>query len=130
MAVTRIDQALAGKVAGVQVKPVSGEPGAANQDKWYWQYFSRSGPLYVVDGFPTANIQTLNPNDIETMDILKDASATAIYGSRGSNGVVIINTKRGKAGRTNISFDTYYGIAKGIKETGNEECDGTGAIHL
>jgi TonB-dependent SusC/RagA subfamily outer membrane receptor len=62
-----------------------------------------------VDGFPTDNIQTLNPNDIESMDILKDASATAIYGSRGSNGVIMINTKRGSSGKAKITFDTYYG---------------------
>ncbi len=66
-------------------------------------------PLYVVDGFPTGNIENLNPNDIESIDILKDASATAIYGSRGSNGVVIINTKRGSSGKPNISFNAYTG---------------------
>ncbi|HZG23257.1 MAG TPA: TonB-dependent receptor [Chitinophagaceae bacterium] len=111
LAVTRIDQALLGKVAGVQVKPSTGEPGAAPQIRVRGIGSISAGgtPLYVVDGFPTDNIQSLNPNDIETMDVLKDASATAIYGSRGSNGVIIINTKRGKSGKTNINFDTYYG---------------------
>ncbi|MBN8824925.1 MULTISPECIES: TonB-dependent receptor [unclassified Spirosoma] len=111
LGVTRIEQGLAGRVAGVQVKVVSGEPGAAPQIRvrGIGSISAGASPLYVVDGFPTDNIQTLNPNDIETLDILKDASATAIYGSRGSNGVVIITTKRGKAGKANITLDTYYG---------------------
>ncbi|MBE7170284.1 MAG: TonB-dependent receptor [Williamsia sp.] len=114
LAVTRADQALLGKVAGVQVKPVSGEPGASPQIRirGIGSISAGAGPLYVVDGFPTSNIETLNPNDIETLDILKDASATAIYGSRGSNGVVIINTRRGRAGKATISFDTYTGWQK------------------
>lgn len=114
LAVTRIDQALLGKVAGVQVKPVSGEPGASPQIRirGIGSISAGAGPLYVVDGFPTSSIETLNPNDIETLDILKDASATAIYGSRGSNGVVIINTRRGKAGKATITFDTYTGWQK------------------
>jgi len=114
LAVTRVDQALLGKVAGVQVKPVSGEPGVAPQVRirGIGSISAGAGPLYVVDGYPTSSIETLNPNDIESMDILKDASATAIYGSRGSNGVIIINTKRGKAGKPVITFDTYYGVQK------------------
>lgn len=111
LVVPRVDQALLGKVAGVQVKPVSGEPGVAPQIRirGIGSISAGAGPLYVIDGFPTANIETLNPNDIESMDILKDASATAIYGSRGSNGVIIINTKRGRAGKPRIGFDTYAG---------------------
>jgi TonB-linked SusC/RagA family outer membrane protein len=117
MAITRVEEALSGRVAGVQVKTVSGEPGVGPQIRirGIGSISAGAGPLYVVDGFPTDNIQTLNPNDIETMDILKDASATAIYGSRGSNGVVIINTKRGKVGKAKISFDTYYGWQKVLK---------------
>lgn len=112
--VTRIDQALLGKAAGVQVKPVSGEPGVSPKIniRGVGSISAGSNPLYVVDGFPIANIDLLNPNDIESIDILKDASATAIYGSRGSNGVIIINTKRGKAGKMNMAFDTYYGLQK------------------
>ena len=114
MSVTRIDQALLGKVAGVQVKPVSGEPGAPPQIRirGIGSISAGAGPLYVVDGFPTQTIETLNPNDVESLDVLKDASATAIYGSRGSNGVIIINTKRGRSGKPNITFDTYYGFQK------------------
>lgn len=111
LGIARIEQGLAGRVAGVQVKAVSGEPGSAPQIRIRGIGSISAGvnPLYVVDGFPTDNIQTLNPNDIETLDVLKDASATAIYGSRGSNGVVIINTKRGKSGKAVLGLDTYYG---------------------
>ncbi|WP_317170099.1 SusC/RagA family TonB-linked outer membrane protein [Rhodocytophaga rosea] len=114
LALTRVDQALLGKVPGVQVKPSSGEPGAPPQIRirGIGSISAGAGPLYVVDGFPIASIQSLNPNDIESMDVLKDASATAIYGSRGSNGVIIINTKRGKTGKPSISLDTYYGFQK------------------
>ena len=114
LGVSRVEQALLGKVAGVQVKPSTGEPGAAPQIRirGIGSISAGATPLYVVDGFPTSNIETLNPNDIESIDILKDASATAIYGSRGSNGVIIINTKRGRSGRPALSFDTYYGWQK------------------
>ena len=109
--VTRIEQALSGRAAGVQVKFSDGQPGSAPQIRIRGIGSISAGvdPLFVVDGFPTDNIQTLNPNDIESLDILKDASATAIYGSRGSNGVVIINTKRGASGKARINFDTYFG---------------------
>jgi len=110
--VGRADQALVGKVAGVQVRVVSGQPGAAAQIRirGVGSISAGTDPLYVVDGFPTDNIQTISPGDIESMDILKDASATAIYGSRGANGVVIINTKRGKAGAATVNFDASYGL--------------------
>ena len=126
-AATRVDQALLGKLAGVQVKPVSGEPGAAPQIRirGVGSISAGGGPLYVVDGFPIESIQAINPNDIESIDVLKDASATAIYGSRGSNGVIIINTKRGKEGKATITYDTYYGLQKISKtpvfQTGMEQ---------
>lgn len=112
LSVTRLDQALLGKIAGVQVKPVSGEPGSTPQVRirGVGSISAGSSPLYVVDGFPMTSIETINPNDIESIDVLKDASATAIYGSRGSNGVIIVNTKRGKTGQAVISFDSYYGL--------------------
>lgn len=118
LAIPRIDQALSGKVAGVQVKAATGEPGAPPQIRVRGIGSISAGvtPLYVVDGFPTDNITTINPNDIESLDILKDASATAIYGSRGSNGVIIINTKRGKTGKTMLNFDTYYGFQNVLKK--------------
>jgi TonB-linked SusC/RagA family outer membrane protein len=109
--VTRVEQALSGRVAGVQVKMTDGQPGVSPQIRIRGIGSISAGvdPLYVVDGFPTNTIATLNPNDIESIDILKDASATAIYGSRGSNGVVIITTKRGALGKATITFDTYFG---------------------
>jgi TonB-linked SusC/RagA family outer membrane protein len=115
--VARVDQALTGKLAGVQVLTTNGEPGAAStiRIRGVGSISAGSDPLYVVDGFPVDNIQMLNPSDIETIDILKDASATAIYGSRGANGVILINTKRGKAGSSVISFDTYFGWQKVLK---------------
>lgn len=117
LAVTRIDQALSGKIAGVQVQSVSGQPGAAPKIRvrGIGSISAGGSPLYVIDGFPTDDIQMLNPNDIETIDVLKDASATAIYGSRGANGVLIVNTKRGKTGKSIISLDTYTGWQKVLK---------------
>lgn len=115
--VTRVEQALSARVAGVQVKTVTGEPGAAPQIRirGIGSISAGADPLYVVDGFPIDNIQLLNPNDVESIDVLKDASATAIYGSRGANGVIIINTKRGKTGKATITFDTYVGWQKILK---------------
>ena len=112
--VRNIDQALTGQIAGVQVISKSGMPGEAPmiRIRGVGSITAESTPLYVVDGFPSSDIRTLNPADIESLDILKDASATAIYGSRGSNGVIIINTKRGVAGKPTISADISYGISK------------------
>jgi len=117
VAAPRIDQALIGQIAGVQVISTTGMPGDGLniRIRGVGSITAGSSPLYVVDGFPQANIQMLNPNDIETIDILKDASATAIYGSRGANGVVLITTKRGKEGTAKISFDGYYGWQKAQK---------------
>jgi len=107
----RIDQALTGPMAGVQVISATGQPGEAPifRIRGVGSISAGIGPLYVVDGFPEANIQMLNPNDIESIDVLKDASATAIYGSRGANGVVLITTKRGQEGKSTINFDAYFG---------------------
>lgn len=110
--VYRADQALMGKAAGVQVKPVSGAPGAAPRIRirGIGSISAGSDPLFIVDGVPTDNIQTINPNDIASINVLKDASATAIYGSRGANGVVIISTKKGVAGKTQITFTPSFGF--------------------
>ena len=112
--VRNIDQALTGQVAGVQVISKSGMPGEAPiiRIRGVGSITAESTPLYVVDGFPVSDIRTLNPADIESMDILKDASSTAIYGSRGSNGVIIISTKRGVAGKPTISADVSYGLSQ------------------
>lgn len=113
---TGLAQAMQGRAAGVQVSQISNAPGGGVSVRIRGGNSLRasSEPLYVVDGFPILNENgpTINPSDIESIDILKDASATAIYGSRGANGVVIITTKRGKSGKTNITFDSYYGVQK------------------
>ncbi len=105
--ITSADQALQGQAAGVTIIN-SGTPGTAPQVQIRGLgTFGNSQPLYVVDGIVTGSINEINPNDIATIDILKDASTAAIYGSRASNGVVIITTKKGKAGKTKLTFDTF-----------------------
>ncbi len=110
--ITTIDQALQGRSPGVQVTNNDGSPGGGVSVQIRGTgTFGDNSPLYVVDGYPiSGGINTLNPNDIASMEILKDASATAIYGNRASNGVVIITTKRGKAGGLQISFDSYASL--------------------
>src|SRR5690554_7014683 len=71
---------------------------------------SSSSPLYVIDGVPGGNINALNPSDIESIDILKDAASAAIYGARAANGVLLVTTKQGKVGKTQVSYDGYYGV--------------------
>ena len=105
-----VEQALQGKVAGVQVTPGSGQPGAGAVVRIRGTgTLNNASPLYVVDGMLLDNIDFLNPNDVESIEVLKDASATAIYGSRGANGVIIISTKRGEAGKTVFTVNSYYG---------------------
>lgn len=107
------EEALAGRVAGVKVSSADGQPGAdinvvirgtnsVTQD---------NSPLYVIDGFPIegADNYALNPAEIESIEVLKDASATAIYGARGANGVIMVTTKKGKAGDPVVNFNTYFG---------------------
>lgn len=107
-------RALQGRAPGVLVTQNAGSPGspATIRIRGTGSVNAGNDPLYVVDGFPTSSINTLNPADIESIEILKDASSTAIYGSRGSNGVVIVTTKRGKAGQNEIAFESYYGIQR------------------
>ncbi len=106
-----LDQALQGRAAGVTVNSSSGQPGAAAEVRIRGiGTVNNSAPIYVVDGVILDDISFLSPNDIESTEILKDASATAIYGSRGANGVIIVTTKSGnKDGRMEISFDMYCG---------------------
>lgn len=114
-----ITTALAGRASGVQVSTTEGAPGAGISIKIRGggSITQSNEPLYVVDGFPqTDGLAFLDPMDIESIDILKDASATAIYGARGANGVVLVTTKKGKSGRTQVSYDMYYG-AKTITNT-------------
>ena len=106
-----LDQALQGRAAGVTVNASSGQPGAAAEVRIRGiGTVNNSAPIYVVDGIILDDISFLSPSDIASMEILKDASATAIYGSRGANGVIIVTTKSGnKEGRAEVSFDMYVG---------------------
>lgn len=106
-------EALQGKAAGVQVVQPSGKPGGdiAVRVRGATSVLAGNEPLYVVDGVPTTDIRGLNPGDIESMSVLKDASSAAIYGARAANGVVLITTKRGKADAPVISFNTYAGFS-------------------
>jgi TonB-linked SusC/RagA family outer membrane protein len=132
---TGIDQALIGRVAGITATQMSGQPGGSVsiRIRGTSSVNGDTEPLYVIDGIPVSGnnrsvydmglgavggagkttyspLSTLNPNDIESVEILKDASATAIYGNRGSNGVVLITTKRGKRGDARLTYDAYYGV--------------------
>ena len=113
--ITNARQALQGRAAGVDVVQNGSRPGAGVtvRIRARRSITANNDPLFVVDGIPLAGgIDDINPNDIESMEVLKDASATAIYGSRGANGVVIVTTKRGKPGKTVVSFDSFYGISE------------------
>lgn len=121
--VTSVDQAIQARAPGVQVTQTSAAPGGGVSVRIRGSNSINSGsePLYVIDGFPiypdnsaygaggnrqpTNVLASINPNDIQSIEVLKDASATSIYGSRGSNGVVLITTKRGKAGKTKVSYE-------------------------
>ena len=107
-----LDQALQGLAAGVTVNSSSGQPGAAAEVRIRGiGTVNNSAPIYVVDGVIVDDISFVNPNDIASTEILKDASATAIYGSRGANGVILITTKKGSTdGKVNVSIDAYAGV--------------------
>ena len=111
--VTSAALALQGKAAGVQVISSSGKPGSGPsvRIRGATSVISGNEPLYVVDGVPTTDISGINPNDIESMSVLKDASSAAIYGAQGANGVVIITTRRGKENKPSINFNAYYGVS-------------------
>ncbi|OFY67093.1 MAG: SusC/RagA family protein [Bacteroidetes bacterium RBG_13_43_22] len=107
-------EALTGKMAGVQVVTTEGSPdaeinirirggGSITQD---------NSPLYIVDGFPVTSISDIPPSEIQSIDVLKDASSTAIYGARGANGVIILTTKGAVGGKTRVNYNTYYGFKK------------------
>ena len=112
--VASVGEALAGKMAGVQVTTTEGDPdaeikirvrggGSITQD---------ASPLYIVDGFPVASISDIPASDIQSIDVLKDAFSTAIYGSRGANGVVLVTTKSGASGKISVSYNAYWGQKK------------------
>ncbi len=107
-------EAITGKIAGVNVVTQSGAPGAdVNIVIRGGTSITQSiSPLYIVDGFESGDLSSIDVNDIETISVLKDASATAIYGARGSNGVIVITTKSGKAGKTKVTYDAYMNVQK------------------
>ena len=118
--VSSASEALQGKMAGVQITTTEGSPdaevkirvrggGSLSQD---------NSPLYIVDGFPVSSISDIAPTDIQSVDVLKDASSTAIYGARGANGVIIITTKSGSEGKTQVNFGASYGFRNVIKQVG------------
>jgi TonB-linked SusC/RagA family outer membrane protein len=127
---TRVDQALVGEMAGVDVRQTTGVPGKAMsiQVRGAGSLAGGNEPLYVIDGFPLAvsaqgtngsfstnPLDNINPDDIESIEVLKDAAAAAIYGSRASNGVVLITTKHGKTGAPKISYNVYAGYNAAAK---------------
>ena len=117
--VTNARQALQGRAAGVDVIQSGSQPGGGVtvRIRGRRSINASNDPLYVVDGIPLASgIDDLNPQDIASMEILKDASATAIYGSRGANGVVLVTTKRGTAGKPVVSYDGYYGFSNALSK--------------
>lgn len=136
-----VDQMMQGRAAGVQIQQSSSEPGGglSIRVRGSSSINASNEPLYVIDGFPIDNspnlsssdggasqvaenqsprnpLNSLNPNDIESIEILKDASATAIYGSRGANGVILVTTKRGKSDRLTLSYNSYFGTQDVVKE--------------
>ncbi|HEY9258004.1 TonB-dependent receptor [Chitinophaga sp.] len=116
--VVNVQQILQGRAAGVQVISNAGAPGGEVSVRIRGNNSIKgdNNPLYVIDGFVGADPSTVNPNDIETMDVLKDASSTAIYGSRGANGVIAITTKKGKAGKTNVELMSQFSSAQVLKK--------------
>ncbi|WP_428664321.1 SusC/RagA family TonB-linked outer membrane protein [Runella sp.] len=113
--VTNAPQMLQGRAAGVYVLNTGNKPGSgvSVQIRGRRSFSAGNDPLYVVDGIPiSGGFNDINPGDIEAMEILKDASATAIYGSRGANGVIIISTKRGKQGKPTVTYNTYFGASR------------------
>ena len=108
----RAESALQGQLAGVTVRTTTGEPGADLQIRVRGaaSVNANSDPLYVVDGVPMTTLSGLNPSDIASIEVLKDAASSAIYGSRGSNGVVIVSTKKGKDGKAKVSFNASFGF--------------------
>ncbi|WP_257668125.1 TonB-dependent receptor [Parapedobacter tibetensis] len=113
--VSSIEQALAGRVAGLSVSSSQGQPGEEGMNiriRGVGSLTQDASPLFVIDGFATENfdLSLLNPDDIESINVLKDASGTSIYGSRGANGVIVVETKKGKVGKPNLTYSGSYGF--------------------
>ncbi|HEY5509026.1 MAG TPA: SusC/RagA family TonB-linked outer membrane protein, partial [Paludibacter sp.] len=145
--VTSADRLIQGAVSGAQVTQSSGQPGCGVSIRVRGGTSINAGnePLYVIDGFPVYNgdasvdagvtsgssinpLSSINPADIESIDVLKDASSTAIYGSRGANGVILVTTKAGKKGNASVTYDAYYGIQRIAKKIGVLNASQWGAL--
>ena len=115
---TRVDAALKGLTAGVTVTSSSGQPGAAARIRVRGVgSINSSDPIYIVDGMPiSGGIDYLNPNDIESIEVLKDAASGAVYGTRAANGVVLVTTKKGSKGKANVDYNFSYGLSSPWKE--------------
>lgn len=116
--VTSISEALTGKLAGVQITTTEGSPDAEVKIRVRGggSITGDNAPLYIVDGFPVSSINDIAPNDIEDITVLKDASSTAIYGSRGAGGVILVTTKKGKEGKLAVNYNAYVGYKKIAKK--------------
>ncbi len=121
-------QQLQGKVAGVQINQYSGQPGRGLgfRIRGAASLFADNQPLVVIDGLPiTGSINNINPAEIETITVLKDASSTSLYGSRAANGVILITTRHAKPGDSKIEFNAFYGLQKDTAKQSTEDDDGT-----
>ena len=127
----RVDEALGGKLSGVLIQNQDGAPGADPkiQIRAASSINGNSDPLIVVDGYPiSGSLATVNPNDIESLEVLKDAASAAIYGSRGANGVILVTTKKGRSGKASFSYNTYFSTSSrylrdNIKTTAGDYAD-------
>lgn len=116
---TRVDDALQGKLAGVRIQSTDSQPGAAPkiQIRSAGSITGAGNPLIIVDGFPiSGDLSTVNPTDIESLEVLKDASSAAIYGSRGANGVILVTTKQGRSNKPQYSYNTYLSSTSAYKK--------------
>jgi len=116
---TNMSQKIQGKAAGVDITQSGGQPGSTPtiRIRGHRSFSATNDPLYVVDGIPLEEgINDINPDDIESIEILKDAASCAIYGSRGANGVIIVTTKRGTVGKSTVSYSGYYGVTNVTRE--------------
>ena len=113
---SRLENVLAGRLAGVNVSNSRNRPGDAPsiRVRGLGSISAGNDPLVVIDGFPGGNLGQLNMNDVESIEVLKDASSTAIYGSRGAGGVILVSTKRGTSGKAELNLNSYYGITNAI----------------
>lgn len=112
---TTFSQQLQGRASGVSIINDATPGGEASVRIRGYGTVGNNNPLYIIDGVPSTNQSTLNPNDIESIQVLKDASAASIYGSRAANGVIIVTTKKGKLGKPTLTYNTYYGVQNAEK---------------